>query len=212
MTDSSSNASLAQINSQTSRDSFLVRHHIDLPIVLGLVMALCLSLFVIYSASGQQMDMLMRHLLRTGTAFALMIIFAQIPPKYLARFSLYAYLIGLAMLVMVDLFGDVSKGAQRWLNLGMMRIQPSEIFKVVIPLIVAAFLARGPLPPRPLSTVIALALVGIPTILVLRQPDLGTAVLIAISGIIAIFLAGLSWWFIAAGVAAAAAALPVLWL
>ncbi len=209
--DSISKSLLNSVNSNTHRSNFLARHHIDLTIIFGMFMALCLSLFVLYSASGQEADMLVRQILRTGAAFVLMIVVAQIPPKYYAKLSVYLYVIGIALLVMVELFGDISKGAQRWLNLGIIRIQPSEIFKVVMPLTIAAFLSRSSLPPKILNTVFAFIIVGLPTALILKQPDLGTASLVCVAGFIAIFIAGLSWWWIIAGAGAAAAALPVLW-
>ena len=202
---------LAQINSNVQKGSFFFRHHVDIPLLLGLLMSLCFSLFILYSASGQHIDMLVRQITRTGAAFVLMILVAQIPPRMFVKISFWLYLIGIILLILVELFGDISKGAQRWLNLGFVRIQPSEIFKVVMPLTVAVFLSRSSLPPKPLNTLLAFALVGVPTVLVLLQPDLGTATLIAVSGFIAIFIAGLSWWWIAAGMAIVGAALPVMW-
>lgn len=155
--------------------------------------------------------MLTRQVTRTGAAFLLMIAVAQIPPRYYAKLSIYLYILGLILLVLVELFGDISKGAQRWLNLGVVRIQPSEIFKVVMPLMVATFLSKGSLPPKILNTIIAFVIVGMPTVLILMQPDLGTASLVAVAGFIAIFIAGLSWWWIIVGAGLAAAALPVMW-
>lgn len=203
--------SIEQINSNAPKGSFFYRHHVDIPLMFGLFLALCFSLFVLYSASGQEADMLVRQFTRTGAAFVLMIIVAQIPPKYYAKLSVYLYVVGVVLLIMVELFGDISKGAQRWLNLGVVRIQPSELFKVVMPLTVATFLAKTTIPPRPLNTILAFMIVGIPTVLILKQPDLGTASLVAVAGFIAIFIAGLSWWWIIAGAAGAAAALPLAW-
>ncbi|MCR5537210.1 MAG: rod shape-determining protein RodA [Succinivibrio sp.] len=209
--DSNSQSSLEHVNNHQPHTNIFARYHIDMPIILGMILALCLSLFVLYSASGQQMDMLIRQVIRTGAALILMIIVAQISPKYYAKFSIYLYLIGIVLLIMVELFGDISKGAQRWLNLGIVRVQPSEIFKVVMPLMVAAFLSRDRLPPKTVNTVLALILVGLPTALILMQPDLGTAALVAVSGFIAIFIAGLSWWWIICAAIAGGAALPVMW-
>lgn len=203
--------SIEQINSNAPKGSFFYRHHVDIPLMFGLFLALCFSLFVLYSASGQEADMLVRQFTRTGAAFVLMITVAQIPPKYYAKLSVYLYVVGVVLLIMVELFGDISKGAQRWLNLGVVRIQPSELFKVVMPLTVATFLAKTTIPPRPLNTILAFMIVGIPTVLILKQPDLGTASLVAVAGFIAIFIAGLSWWWIIAGAAGAAAALPLAW-
>lgn len=202
---------LSQVNANKVHGTFFSKHHVDLPLLFGLFLALCFSLFVLYSASGQEIDMLTRQVTRTGAAFLLMIAVAQIPPRYYAKLSIYLYILGLILLVLVELFGDISKGAQRWLNLGVVRIQPSEIFKVVMPLMVATFLSKGSLPPKILNTIIAFVIVGMPTVLILMQPDLGTASLVAVAGFIAIFIAGLSWWWIIVGAGVAAAALPVMW-
>ena len=202
---------LGQVNSNRIRGTFFSRHHIDLPLLFGLFLALCFSLFVLYSASGQEFDMLMRQCTRTFAAFILMILVAQIPPQYYAKVSIYLYILGLILLILVELFGDISKGAQRWLNLGIIRIQPSEIFKVVMPLTVATFLSKSAIPPRFINTVFAFGIVLVPTALILMQPDLGTATLVAVAGFIAIFIAGLSWWWIITGAVVGAGALPIMW-
>ncbi len=189
----------------------LLRWHIDVPLMMGLLMCLGMSLFVLYSASGQHIDMLERQLVRTGMAFAAMLFVAQIPPKYLAKVAPYAYLGALVLLILVELVGDISKGAQRWLNLGFMRIQPSEFLKLVMPLTIAAFLSRDALPPRNANIIVAFVLLACPTVLIVLQPDLGTGILVAVSGFIAIFIAGLSLWWILAGCLAGAIALPVMW-
>ena len=202
---------LGQVNSNKVQGTFFSRHHIDLPLLFGLFAALCFSLFVLYSASGQELDMLLRQITRTGAAFLLMIVVAQIPPRLYAKASIYLYIVGLILLILVELFGDISKGAQRWLNLGFIRIQPSEIFKVVMPLCVATFLFIISIPPNFITTIGAFIIVGMPTVLILLQPDLGTASLVAVAGCIGIFIAGLSWWWIIIGAGAGAAALPVMW-
>ena len=202
---------LGQVNSNKVQGTFFSRHHIDLPLLFGLFAALCFSLFVLYSASGQELDMLLRQITRTGAAFLLMIVVAQIPPRLYAKASIYLYIVGLILLILVELFGDISKGAQRWLNLGFIRIQPSEIFKVVMPLCVATFLSKTSIPPKFITTIGAFIIVGMPTVMILLQPDLGTASLVAVAGCIGIFIAGLSWWWIIIGAGAGAAALPVMW-
>lgn len=202
---------LGQVNSNKVQGTFFSRHHIDLPLLFGLFAALCFSLFVLYSASGQELDMLLRQITRTGAAFLLMIVVAQIPPRLYAKASIYLYIVGLILLILVELFGDISKGAQRWLNLGFIRIQPSEIFKVVMPLCVATFLSKTSIPPKFITTIGAFIIVGMPTVLILLQPDLGTASLVVVAGCIGIFIAGLSWWWIIIGAGAGAAALPVMW-
>lgn len=196
---------------QNQRASLMTRWHLDMPLIIGLLLCLIMSLFVLYSASGQHIEMLERQIIRTGAAFCAMIFFAQIPPKVLAKFAPPAYLFAVFLLILVELFGDISKGAQRWLDLGVMRIQPSEFLKLVMPLTIAAFLSRDNLPPRNLNIILAFIMLAIPTALIILQPDLGTAILVAVSGFIAIFLAGLSFWWLIAGCAAGAVALPVMW-
>ena len=191
--------------------SLLERWHIDLPLVVGLIMTLFLSLFVLYSASGQHPDMLVRQIIRTGLAFLVMIFVAQFNPKLFLKVSVYLYIVGLLLLIAVELFGDISKGAQRWLNLGFTRVQPSEFFKVVMPLTIASFLSRDSLPPKTINIIIAFILLLVPVFLILHQPDLGTAILVAVSGFICIFIAGLSMWWILSGALLAIGAIPIMW-
>lgn len=200
-----------EMPNMNSQQPLFMRLHIDWQLILGLTLCLLVSLFVLYSASGQHYSMLKAQLLRTGLAFCTMIFVAQIPPKMMAKSAFYGYLVAIVLLVLVELFGDISKGAQRWLNIGIMRIQPSEFLKLIIPLTVAAFLSKDTLPPRPLNIIIAFILVGIPTVLIILQPDLGTAILVAVSGFITIFLAGLSLWWLLAGCVAGAIAVPIMW-
>lgn len=194
-----------------SQQPLLVRWHLDIPLMLGLLMCLAMSLFVLYSASGQHIEMLERQVVRTSLAFLAMIFFAQIPPKFLGKIALYLYVGGIISLLLVEFFGDISKGAQRWLNIGFMRVQPSEFFKLIMPLTIAAFLSRDSIPPKQINIIMAFILVALPTGLIILQPDLGTSILVAVSGFIAIFLAGLSFWWIVAGCVAGAIALPVMW-
>ncbi|WP_406546100.1 rod shape-determining protein RodA [Succinimonas sp.] len=187
------------------------RAHIDMPLMGGLLAALGLSLIVLYSASGQHYEMLLRQLLRTGLSFILMIFIAQINPRIFERFCWPLFGICLAMLLAVMFFGDVSKGAQRWLNIGFMRIQPSEFLKIVMPITVAALLSKDSLPPRFMKVVAALAVIAIPTVLIAKQPDLGTAILVSSAGMFVVFLAGISIWWIAAGIILAGSLFPIMW-
>ena len=187
------------------------RAHLDMPLMDGLLAALGLSLIVLYSASGQHYEMLLRQLLRTGLSFILMIFIAQINPRIFERFSWLLFGICLAMLLAVMFFGEVSKGAQRWLNIGFMRIQPSEFLKIVMPITVAALLSKDSLPPRFMKVLAALAVIAIPTVLIAKQPDLGTAILVSSAGMFVVFLAGISIWWIAAGIILAGSLFPIMW-
>lgn len=116
------------------------------------------------------------------------------------------------MLILVDAIGTTSKGAQRWLDLGFIRFQPSEIVKLAVPLMVAVYLGNRPLPPKMSETFIAIAMIIVPTLLVAIQPDLGTSILVSASGLFVVFLAGMSWWLILAAVVGLAAFIPIMWM
>ncbi|WP_027855637.1 rod shape-determining protein RodA [Marinobacterium litorale] len=186
--------------------------HLDVWLLM-LLLALCgYGLFVLYSASGQDWGYVQRQAIRMGAGFAVMIVLAQLRPRTFQRLGPWAYAAGCALLVAVLLFGVGAKGAQRWIELSGFRFQPSEILKLVLPLMVAGYLARKALPPSFPRLLIALALIGVPTALIMKQPDLGTSLLIAASGVFVILLSGVYWrWIFLAG-ALAAAALPGLWM
>ncbi|MEO0420751.1 MAG: rod shape-determining protein RodA [Pseudomonadota bacterium] len=185
--------------------------HLDLPLLLALLALCALGLVVLYSASGQSDYLLIRQAVRLGLAFFAMLVIAQIPPNYLRIWSPWAFLGGTGLLVAVLFLGDEGGGAQRWLDLGFMRFQPSEIMKLAVPMAVAWLLHSRPLPPSLMIMFLALAMVMVPAALIALQPDLGTALLIAVSGLIVLFLGGLSWRLIMAGGLTAAAAAPALW-
>jgi rod shape determining protein RodA len=144
-------------------------------------------------------------------AFAVMYVFANIPPHYLMRIALPLYVSGVVLLVCVALFGDIVNGARRWLHVGVTRIQPSEIMKIAVPLMLAWYFDRHERSLKVKNYVVAALLLFIPVGLVARQPDLGTAMLISAAGCYVLFLAGLSWRIIAGLAVAGAASLPLLW-
>ncbi|MDP5041304.1 MAG: rod shape-determining protein RodA, partial [Paraglaciecola sp.] len=143
---------------------------------------------------------------------AVMLAIAQVPIAAFRKLSLYFYLVGVLMLVGVLVFGVVGKGAQRWLDLGVFRFQPSEILKLAVPMMIAWYISRFNLPPKMIHVLGGFVLVGIPTLLIAKQPDLGTALLIASSGIFGLFLAGMSWRFISGVVVCASAFTPIMWI
>ncbi|MHC8440870.1 MAG: rod shape-determining protein RodA [Candidatus Eutrophobiaceae bacterium] len=189
----------------------LQRMHID-PLLLFYLMAICiLGLFTLYSASGQQLPVVARQSLRMVFAFAAMLAVAQISLKTLEQWAFWLYVVGLILLVAVQFIGDVGKGAQRWLEFGTLRFQPSEFLKLSVPLIIAAYLANEEPPLGLKQTSVCLVLLGIPIYLILRQPDLGTALLICIPSLSVLFLAGFPWRYIwvAAGLGLIGA--PIYW-
>lgn len=185
--------------------------HLDGWLLLFLLILCGFGLFVLYSASGQDMGYVYRQAVRMALGFGLMVAMARVSPRTYARWSPALYGLTLLMLIGVLVIGVGAKGAQRWLDLGVTRFQPSELMKLALPLTVAFYLSSRTLPPKPRDIVIALVLVAVPTALIMKQPDLGTSLLIAASGLFVILLSGLRWRYVFGALAAAGALLPVLW-
>jgi rod shape determining protein RodA len=195
-----------------ARHSRLALFHIDGPLLLGLLTLITFGLFILYSASGQDINMMEGQLIRLGVALAVMIAVAQIKPQTIRRWSLPLFIVGLGLLTAVLLVGHVGKGAQRWLDLGFMKFQPSEVMKLAVPMAVAWFIASHSLPPRLWHLLAGFMMCAIPTLLIAKQPDLGTSILIATAGVFVLFMSGMSWRIIAFVGAVISAFLPVLWL
>ena len=185
--------------------------HLDPPLLTALLALCALSLIILYSAGGEDMGLLLRQGVRIVVAVGVMVALAQVAPESLSRWAPYVFGVGLILLILVLVVGIVGKGAQRWLNLGLFRFQPAEIMKLGVPMMVAWVLTRNPLPPRLRDLLLAAVAVGLPCVLVVLQPDLGTALLIAASGVLVIFLAGISWRALAVLLVGTAAAAPLLW-
>lgn len=190
---------------------FFERLHLDLPLLLGLLLLMSFSLVVMYSASGQSLEMMDRQAMRMLLALAFMLILAQINPSTYERLAPILFFSGILLLLGVLLFGETSKGAQRWLDLGIIRFQPSELLKLAVPLMLARYIGKNPLPPSLITLLISVILVSIPTVLIAKQPDLGTAILIAASGLFVIFLAGIRWRILLFSALSIGAFIPVLW-
>jgi len=166
------------------------------------------ALFAGYSASPERLS---ANLINLLVALTVMRLLAQTPPQRLMHVTLPVYLFGIALLIAVALFGDISKGARRWLNLGFMRIQPSELMKIAVPLVLAWYFQKRETMLAWKDYAIAFALLLLPVLLIVRQPDLGTAILVFAAGFYVIFFAGLSWKLLAGMVVAAIAAAPFAW-
>ena len=166
------------------------RLHIDGPLLGGILLICALGLIVLYSAVGENLRLWLNQVIRLGVAVVAMIIAAQLPPDFLRRWTPWGYLAGLILLVLVLTTGEVGQGARRWLDLGI-RFQPSEIMKLGVPMMTAWYLHNRRLPPKAGQLLLIALLIAVPTLLIARQPDLGTALLIAASGVIVIVLAGL---------------------
>ncbi|AWW33790.1 rod shape-determining protein RodA [Mannheimia varigena] len=184
---------------------------LDLLLLIGLLAITGYGLLVLYSASGGSERMFTNRVIQVSLGLGLMLVMAMFPPRFYQKVSPYLYVFCLILLILVDLVGETSKGAQRWLNLGFVRFQPSEIAKLAVPLMVATYLGKRPLPPSFRDTFIALAIIIVPTLLVAIQPDLGTSILVCSAGLFVLFLAGLSWKLISAGVVFLAGFIPIMW-
>lgn len=191
--------------------SILRKLHIDVPLFICLVMIAMLSFVILYSSGGQDMNVLLRQAARIGLAMLLMTILAHVHPNQFKRYSAELFSIGIVLLIAVLVMGKIGKGAQRWLDLGFFRFQPSEMIKITTPMMIAWYLAEHQFPPKPKQLMIAAVLILVPTLLIAKQPDLGTAVLVASSGLAVLFFAGLPWLFILGIVALFGASTPVIW-
>jgi len=187
------------------------RLHLDIPLLFGLVLMCGIGLMVLYSAGGQDVNLIYRQATRMGLAILLMVMVAQISPARLARMSLWLYLLGIGLLALVLLGGEVGKGAQRWLNLGIISFQPSELMKLAVPMVLAWFFADRRLPPSLGRIFYATIIIVIPALLIAKQPDLGTALLVAMAGLSILFVAGVSWKLIIGFSVTAALSTPVFW-
>jgi rod shape determining protein RodA len=195
------------------KPSWWQRTRIDFMLLLLILLIMSSGLVVLYSGSGASFTAVEKQLLRYGLAMGVMIFLAQIDLRKFSRWVPIFYLLGLLLLVAVLVLGYGAKGAQRWLMIpGITRFQPSELMKLVLPLMLAWYLCRQPLPLSYQRILVALLLIIVPVLMVARQPDLGTALLISCSGIFVLFFAGISWRYIIGAIVSALSALPLLWM
>jgi len=175
----------------TGAARMLLALKLDGPLLVGLGLIAAYGLVVLYSASGQSLGTVIRQVGHLGMGTVAMLLLAQVNPNFLRRLSPWLYLVGVLLLFVVAGMGVIGKGAQRWLDLGVVRFQPSEIMKLAVPMMCAWYLQERPLPPSPLSLVLLAIMILLPTALVVMQPDLGTGALIAIGGALVVMMAGL---------------------
>ena len=185
--------------------------HIDGFLLAAMASLMLVGLVVLYSASEQSPDKVMSQVMNIAVALSIMWVVANIPPQHLLRLALPVYIVGLVLLIGVALFGEISHGARRWLNIGVTRIQPSELMKIAMPLMLAWYFDRYEAILSLKNYAIAAVLLIVPVALIAKQPDLGTALLITASGFYVIFLAGLSWKILLGLFVAAGASMPLLW-
>lgn len=192
--------------------ALFARIHLDLPLTLLIILLAGCGLLILYSGSAQDITMVKRQAIHFAIGLTVMALAAQIPPRIYQNIAPWAYLIGVAALIGVLVLGVGAKGAQRWLALpGLPRFQPSELVKLGLPLTVAWYMARHPVPPRFMDLFKAVIIIAIPTVLILKQPDLGTSILIFASGALVLFFAGMSWSLILSCIGLVAATAPLMW-
>lgn len=194
------------------RASLLQRLHIDgLLLVLLLVLAAG-SLFILYSASGKSWEMVIKQATSFGIGLGVMLVIAQFEPRFMARWVPLGYLAVVGLLLAVEFVGYTAMGATRWINIpGVIRFQPSEFMKIIMPMTIAWYLSSRSLPPSIKHTAISLAMILIPFVLILKQPDLGTSLLILASGAFVLFIGGLRWRWIIGAVAALVPVAVAMW-
>ena len=188
------------------------RLHLDLVLLLPVIMIMALGLFVLFSASDSDWGTVNRQLRNFIIGFGVLLAVAQVRVDTLQRWAPILYVGALLLLLLVPFFGVGAKGAQRWLSLGFIRFQPSEIMKIAMPLAVAAWMVRGGLPPRPSVTLAAIMIIAVPAATIAFQPDLGTAILVAASGVFVVFMAGISGLQILSATLVALAGIWPAWL
>jgi rod shape determining protein RodA len=186
--------------------------HLDGPLLLSVLGVCAAGLIVLFSAAGEDVHIALGQAARVGLGLGVLTFVAQIPPRMMRIAAPFLYGIGVLLLIAVATVGDVAMGAQRWLDLGFVRFQPSELMKIAVPLCCAWYLHERPLPPDFTTLVTVVTLVLVPTLLIAEQPDLGTALLVAAGGGLVILLAGLQLRYILGLAAVVGAAIPVVWM
>lgn len=189
------------------------RLHLDLPLLFGLLLVCAAGLFILYSATGEDINAVINQSIRLLVGFVALIIFAQIPPRTFSYWALPVFVFGSVLLVLVLFFGVIVNGAQRWLAIpGLGRFQPSEIMKLSLPIMVAWYFSQRTLPPKWIDIGMALLVIAIPAALIGTQPDLGTAILVGMAGVIVLFFAGLSWRIISLAGVMSVIAIPMMYM
>jgi len=197
------------MNARQLRQRFV--QNLDPVLLAGLGGFMFVSLALLYSASDGNWMLVLKQGSNIAVAFTAMWIVANMPLHWLMRVAVPVYVVGMVMLIAVALFGEISHGARRWLNLGVATIQPSELMKIAVPLMMAWYFEKNEATLKLRNYFVATVLLVLPVALILRQPDLGTSILIAASGFYVLFLAGLSWRIMIGLFVAAAASAPFLW-
>lgn len=185
--------------------------HLDFPLLCFLLLLTFLGFIILYSVSNQNMALVSRQAVHIGLAYLVMFALAQIPPTTYYRLGVSLYIIGIVLLFYVLIAGHVGLGAKRWINLGVFNFQPAELLKLAIPMMLAKWFAEVHLPPNNKTLSISCLIIAFPALLTLKQPDLGTAILLAIAGLSTLFLAGIRLRIILISLICFIVAAPLLW-
>ncbi len=185
--------------------------YIDGFLLISILLLMLVGLIALYSASGADINRVSHQMINMLVALLIMWVVANIPLQHIMHIAVPLYVIGLLLLVGVAFFGEINNGARRWLDVGVTRIQPSELMKIAVPLMMAWYFDKHEITLRLREYFFATILLLIPVMLILRQPDLGTALLIAISGFYLLFLAGLSWRVMGGLLVTIIGCVPLFW-
>ena len=186
------------------------RLHIDFPLLLAFLAIFMISLTAIYSASNSNIDAVVNQAIKILISISAMVVVAQFSPLSYGRVGPWLFLLCLVLLILVLVIGETRNGATRWLNIGI-SFQPSELMKIAMPLMIARYIASGALPPAVFSIGVSITIVLVPSVLIMLEPDLGTSILIAFSGLVVIFLSGLKKRYLAVAFGLFLAYLPLMW-
>ena len=186
------------------------RLHIDFPLLLAFLAIFMISLTAIYSASNSNIDAVVNQAIKILISISAMAVVAQFSPLSYGRVGPWLFLLCLVLLILVLVIGETRNGATRWLNIGI-SFQPSELMKIAMPLMIARYIANGALPPTVFSVGVSITIVLVPSVLIMLEPDLGTSILIAFSGLVVIFLSGLKKRYLAVAFGLFLAYLPLMW-
>jgi rod shape determining protein RodA len=183
---------------------------VDLPLLLALLCVMLISLVVLASASGENTRLVFSQAARFGVGVGAMVLISRLPPAKLRLWTPLAFAGSLVLLAAVFVFGT-GRSANLWLNLGVFYLQPGELLKLSVPMMLAWYLHSAVLPPRWKTLAVCAAIIGLPVAMIVKQPDLGTGMLVAASGVFAVFLAGIAWWRIGLFAGLGLVALPAAW-
>ena len=191
--------------------TFLQRCHIDLQLLIGILLLITIGLLILYSAADQDIHVVEQQAIKLVFALIGMVVLAQISPEKYRVWSPWLFLIGMLLLIAVLVMGHVGHGGKRWLNLGLFRFQPSELMKLALPMMLAWYFHELELPPAYKHLLVATIIIMVPALLIAKQPDLGTALLIIGAGFCVLLLTGVRWVIVGSFTLLAGAALPILW-